>query len=107
MPEDYIRTGEFDRTMETLNEKIDKGFESVHNRFDHLEPEVLQHAKDIAVLKYQAEQAEKAARVATEQVQSTKSSTRNRATAWGTGAAGLVWVLVEFGKAIKTYMTGG
>lgn len=107
MPEDYIRTGEFDRTMETLNEKIDQGFESVHKRFDHLEPEVLQHAKDIAVLKYQAEQAHAAAQVATEEVQSTKTSTRNRATAWGTGAAGAVYVLIEFGKAIKTYMSGG
>lgn len=107
MPEDFIRTGEFDRTMESLNEKIDKGFESVHNRFDTLEPRVLEHATKIAVLEYQAEQAHVAARRASEYVQSNKASTRNRATAWGTGAAGFVWVLIEFGKAIKAYMSGG
>ncbi len=113
MPEEYIRTGEFVRTMDTLDKKIDAGFEGLHDRFNALEPTVLDHAKKIAVLEFQASQAFKTATIAHSAVESnkeailiTRNKVSNRAAAWGSGAAGLVWVLIEFGKALKTYMTG-
>lgn len=106
MSEDFIRTGEFDRTMEALDKKIDKGFEGIHERFNKLEPEVLQHAKDIAVLQYQANAAHDATTKARAEVRSAKTHTSSRAAAFGSGAAGLVWVLIEFGRALKTYITG-
>ena len=103
---DFIGTGEFERTMETLNEKIDSGFAGVHKRFDHLEPEVVEHAKKIAVLEFQAAQAFKTASAASAEVQSSKSAVSNRAALFGSGAAGIVWGLFEFGKALKHYFTG-
>ena len=104
--QDYIRAREFDKTMESLNEKIDSGFKSVHSRFDTLEPEVMDHAKKIAVLEYQASQAWKAANVASAEVRTTRTKTRNSAAVWGSGTAAFVWGAIELIKAVKTLVTG-
>jgi len=103
-------TAHLDAVTDLITKRIDEGFAGVNARMDRLEddmrPQLLEQAKELAVLKDRALRAETAANHASRHVEHAKKTTRNRATAWGAGAAGFVWGLIKFIESIKPLLPG-
>jgi hypothetical protein len=110
MNEDKVTTAHLDAVTEQLGVRMDAGFAGVHARMgrfeDEVRPVLLENTRKIAVLEYQASEAKRASEAATTHVVRSKQSTRNRATAWGTGAGAAAYFIVELVKVIKPLVLG-
>ena len=106
MSEDSISVREFERTMDSLNEKVDTGFKAIHEKLDNISPVVLEHEKKIAVLEFQSELARKTAVTAKEAAVQSKQSAAYRATAYGSASSAVVWLIIQVAAAIKRYVVG-
>lgn len=114
MADDFIRAGEFERTMDTVTKKIDDGFAAVHERFDKLNPVVMEHDRKIAVLEDRSKRAEAAALMSTQIMAGQPAVTvvpqppapigrPTRIVLFGSGAVG---VLSAVFKLVKSYWMG-
>lgn len=88
---DHATRSELAAMENRLAGQIDRGFAGMHSRMTRFEEEVRpilrEQDKQLAVLEFQAQAAEKQARVATSHVANAKRSTSQRATVVGTVAS--------------------